>query len=203
MTKTIPFSAACERNKDVILETIRPVLQHVKSVLEIGSGTGQHAVHFASALPHLVWQTSDQNEHLNGLRAQLETAKIANALPPIELDVTRLPWLHRTKQYDVVFTANSLHIMSWNTVRAFFEGLNNVTTKGSHLIIYGPFKYAGAFTSASNKEFDLSLRSRELGSAIRDFEAVDDLAKTTGFRLVSDTPMPANNQCLVFQRSTS
>jgi len=98
MTKTIPFSAACERNKDVILETIRPVLQHVKSVLEIGSGTGQHAVHFASALPHLVWQTSDQNEHLNGLRAQLETAKIANALPPIELDVTRLPWLHRTKQ---------------------------------------------------------------------------------------------------------
>jgi len=76
MTKTIPFSAACERNKDVILETIRPVLQHVKSVLEIGSGTGQHAVHFASALPHLVWQTSDQNEHLNGLRAKLKTAKI-------------------------------------------------------------------------------------------------------------------------------
>ncbi len=203
MTKTIPFSAACERNKDVILEAVEPVLRSVVSVLEVGSGTGQHAVHFAEAMPHLIWQTSDQTEYLDGVRMQLEMAGRNNALMPLELDVNQIPWLQSGERYEAVFTANTFHIMRWREVRAFFQGLQDVTTDKSFLIIYGPFKYAGKFTSLSNHEFDLSLQSRGVGSGIRDFEAVLELATDAGFELISDTVMPANNQCLIFKKEAS
>ncbi len=194
----IPFSAACERNKDVILEVIHPSLQAVSSVLEIGSGTAQHAIHFASAFPNVEWQTSDREEYLPGIHAQLENAKLPNVLRPLILDVNQAHWVPNQKRYPLIYTANTLHIMAWSDVCQFFAGLGEVVEESAQIIVYGPFKYQGTFTSESNAQFDESLRSRGVGSAIRDFEAVDELAQASGFRLQSDHKMPANNQCLIW-----
>jgi len=196
---TIPFSAACERNKDVILQTIDPVLNTANSVLEIGSGTGQHAIHFAKHYPHLYWQTSDQAKYMQGLNSQLENANRDNVLAPFELNVNQTVWCPKPNSYDVIYTANTMHIMSWSDVEAFFAGLEQVSKKDTTLVVYGPFKYNGKFTSPSNGEFDQTLRARGVGSAIRDFEAVDQLAGTAGFGLIADHKMPANNQCLVWR----
>lgn len=195
----LPFSQACERNKDIIFETIRPFLVSAGSVLEIGSGTGQHSLYFANNCPHLSWQTSDQSFYLDGIRAQLSNNQVANILSPLELDVNQATWIADAVRYDIVYTANTLHIMRWSDVQAFFNGLGQVTKSGSVLIIYGPFKYAGEFTSSSNSTFDQSLRAGGQGSAIRDFEAVEQLAITNGFSLVMDVAMPANNQCLIWR----
>lgn len=203
MSQVIPFSEACERNKDVILDVIAPYLQRVDSVLEIGTGTAQHALHFARANPQLDWQTSDQREYLGGIMAQLENARQSNAphvnvLPPIELDVNQPIWVPSGTRYPIVFTANTFHIMSIVDVEAFFMGLADVVSSNAHLIIYGPFKYQGKFTSGSNADFDQSLRSRGVGSCIKDFETVRRLASSAGFGLHTDHRMPANNQCLIF-----
>lgn len=203
MSLTIPFSAACERNKDVILTVLKSHFessdQH-KTVLEIGSGTAQHAVHFAQNLPGFIWQTSDQECYLEGIQAQLENAQMGNVLPPICLDVTADDWNNHGQHFDAIYSANTLHIMSWDVVQAFFAGLPRVIDKGL-LIIYGPFKYAGQFTSASNQAFDQTLRSRKVGSAIRDFEKVNALAEEQGFSLVDDVMMPANNQILIWRKN--
>lgn len=195
---TIPFSAACERNKDSIQEALKPYLELVDTVLEVGSGTGQHAVHFAQAFPHLKWQTSDQNEYLAGVRAQLEHANVLNALLPIELNVRQQKWAD-TARFSAVYTANTFHIMSSAEVEAFFISLPSVCMPQAYLMVYGPFKYAGKFTSESNRDFDQSLRSRNCGSAIRDFEWVNSLANKSGFNLLLDQKMPANNQCIIWQ----
>lgn len=203
----IPFSQACERNKDPILEVIQPYLVTSKSVLEIGTGTAQHALHFAQHLPHLNWQTSDQLQYLDGINAQIDNAKqhnneLDNLLSPFQLDVTQAKWLadlDKEQNYDAVYTANTFHIMDWSMVKAFFKGLPQVVKPASYLIVYGPFKYQGKFTSASNQSFDQDLRSRGVGSAIRAFEEVDNLAQAAGFTLVKDVAMPANNQCLIWQ----
>jgi len=205
-----PFSAACERNKEPILEVIRPLFVNVKSVLEIGAGTGQHAVYFAEQLPHVNWQPSDQEQYLAGIESQIRNAKIqsnsshplTNLNLPIEIDVSCNPWLpldHSLQQYDAVYTANTLHIMPWQTVTAFLNNVGRVLADNALLIVYGPFKYNGQFTSASNQEFDQDLQSRGSGSAIRDFEQINCLAKATGFNFVADKSMPANNQCLVWR----
>ena len=196
----LPFSQACERNKDIIFDTIKAHLDTATKVLEIGSGTAQHAMHFAQSCPHLSWQTSDQSFYLDGIRAQLSNNNIVNVLPPLELDVNQSAWVSDSTVYDIVYTANTLHIMRWGDVQAFFAGLGQVTKSGSLLIVYGPFKYAGEFTSHSNGGFDQSLRAGGQGSAIRDFEAVNQLAIANGFRLLMDVSMPANNQCLVWQQ---
>ena len=200
MSLVIPYSAACERNKDVILEVIQPYLNQAKTVLEIGTGTAQHAIYFAQHAPHLRWQTSDQNEYLEGINAQLQNANIGNVQRPYELDVNQTQWLQSQQRFDLIYTANTFHIMRWSDVCAFFDGLNNVVNENSVLIVYGPFKYNDEFTSASNQVFDQTLRSRECGSAIRDFEAVDELAKKQGFELIENHSMPANNQCLIWRR---
>lgn len=203
----IPFSEACERNKAVILETIRPILERVDTVLEIGSGTAQHAIHFANSLPELNWQTSDQQSYLSGINAALDCAfaKQANLQEsiarPIALNVNQGEWLSDARKFDAVYTSNTFHIMTQDDVERFFKGIENVSNDNSYLIVYGPFKYAGEFTSESNGNFDQVLRERGVGSGIRDFETVDMLAQEQGFILVSDTPMPANNQCLVWQRA--
>ena len=202
MSLTIPFSAACERNKDSILQTIDPILNGASSVLEIGSGTGQHAIYFAGHHPHLLWQTSDQAEYIQGLNAQLENVNCTNALAPFELNVNQPTWCLKPKVFDVIYTANTMHIMTWSDVEAFFAGLHQVAKKDTALIIYGPFKYNGKFTSQSNRVFDQTLRDRGVGSGIRDFEAVDQLAGTAGFSLVEDHKMPANNQCLVWSNQS-
>jgi len=209
-TITIPFSEACERNKDVILDTIKPYLQTVKNVLEIGSGTAQHALYFSEALPHLQWQTSDQVDYLDGIHAVLDNAKKIdknsdnnkhdNVLPPFELNVNQQTWVNSGECYEAVYTANTLHIMTQSDVSQFFASLHTVTKVGSYLIVYGPFNYDGKFTSISNRDFDSSLRSRGVGSAIRDYEFVNDLANDQGFNLLQDHTMPANNRCLVWQR---
>ncbi|NND80951.1 MAG: DUF938 domain-containing protein [Gammaproteobacteria bacterium] len=198
---TIPFSAACERNKDPILDVLQPHFEGLTRVLEIGSGTAQHAVYFARACPHLRWQTSDQAEHIQGIEAQLSNAAVSNVLPPLTLNVSQADWVGDTTPYDAVYTANTLHIMDQQHVEAFFAGLPKVTAENGFLFVYGPFKYGGEFTTPSNAAFDQTLRARGVGSALRDFDWVDGLAREQGFALLADHAMPANNQCVIWQRT--
>ena len=193
-----PFSESCVQNRDPILAVLRDVLADRRKVLEIGSGTGQHAVYFAPELPHLTWQTADVSAHHDGIRMWLDEAALPNVLPPIELDVNQHGW--RSGRYDAVFSANTLHIMGWPEVEQFFEGVGCVLEPGGVLAIYGPFNYNGAFTSESNARFDAWLKSRDPVSGVRDFEAVDALARAQGLVLQQDIAMPANNRTLVWQR---
>ena len=167
-------------------------------MLEIGSGTGQHAVHFAAALPHLVWQTSELEANLEGIRLWLGEATLQNLPPPVALDVTGT-W--PDSRFDAVFTANTLHIMSWPNVQMLFAALPKVLTADAVLAVYGPFNYNGRFTSPSNASFDEWLKQRSAESGIRDFAAVDELARSVGLSLVEDRAMPANNRTLVWRRS--
>lgn len=191
-----PYSAACERNKDPILEALRLHTVDCRHVLEIGSGTGQHAVHFAAALPHLTWQTSDRPGNLPGLRLWLAEAELPNTPPPLALDVEGA-W--PTARFDVVFSANTLHIMHWDEVQTFFTRLPEVLADNGRVCIYGPFHYAGRPTSPSNAQFDSALRADDPLQGIRDFEAVDALAQKAGLRLLEDRAMPAHNRCLTWQ----
>ena len=192
-----PFSPACERNQDPILAVLRRRFAGRRRVLEIGSGTGQHAVHFAAALPQLRWQTSDVAGNLAGIRMWLDEAGLPNAPAPLALDVNGgLP----AGDFDAVFTANTLHIMSWPEVEKLFAGLPAATSDDAVLTIYGPFNYGGRFTSDSNAEFDASLRAAHPWRGIRDFESVDALARAAGFELLGDEAMPANNRCISWQR---
>ena len=192
-----PFSEACERNRGPLLEVLRDALSDCRSVLEIGSGSGQHAVYFASELPHLTWQPSDTPALQAGIQAWLDEAQLPNLLPPIALDVAG-NWPAR--RFDAAFTANTLHIMSWRRVEYFFAGVARVVAPGGPLAVYGPFNYGGAFTSDSNAQFDRWLKSRDPASGIRDFERVCVLAQSQGFALERDIPMPANNRTLLLRR---
>lgn len=196
MSEKRPYSVACERNRDPILGVLREHFGDRRHVLEIGSGTGQHAVHFAAALPQLTWQTSDLDSNLPGIRLWLEGSGLSNLPPPIALEVTG-PW--PDARFDAIFTANTLHIMSWPEVRALFAALPQVLTADAVLAVYGPFNYAGRFTSESNASFDAWLKQRSPHSGIRDFAAVDELARSIGFALVEDRSMPANNRTLVWR----
>lgn len=198
MTSSKPFAPACERNQGPILEVLRQYFQDRRRVLEIGSGTGQHAVFFAPAFPNAIWQTSDVDENLPGTRLWLDEAALPNLPSPITLDVTGT-W--PDARFDAVFSANSLHIMPWTAVEQFFAGVGRVLESDGILAVYGPFNYHGTYTSDSNREFDGWLKQRSALSAIRDFEAVDRLAQGIGCRLVKDHTMPANNRLLVWRRS--
>ncbi len=167
-------------------------------MLEIGSGTGQHAVHFAAALPQLTWQTSDREENLPGIRAWLAEAALPNTPAPLLLDVTGA-WPDAT--FDALFSANTLHIMAWPEVQRFFAQLPAVTTTDATLVIYGPFNDAGRYSSDSNAAFDQWLQARGAHMAIRDAAAVDALANKAGFALIDDVAMPANNRCRVWRRT--
>lgn len=192
-----PFAPSCEKNRDPILAVLREFLADRTSVLEIGSGTGQHAVHFAPALPRLTWQTSDRATMLPGIRAWLDEAGLPNTPAPIELDVIAA-W--PTQRFDAVFTANTLHIMSWTAVEAMFAALPTVMASGAIFVAYGPFNYRGQFTSASNARFDASLKAGAPHQGIRDFDALDALARRAGLVLADDVAMPSNNRCLVWRR---
>ena len=192
-----PFSPASERNREPILAALREHYVDVRSVLEIGSGTGQHAVHFAQALPHLSWQCSDRAENLPGIRQWLGDAELPNTPAPIELDVNGR-WPNAT--FDAVFTANTLHIMGWSEVQRFFEMLPHVLKPNALLTVYGPFNRNGSFTSPSNASFDADLKRADPKRGIRDFEAVNGLAKRAGLTLKDDRAMPANNCCLTWRR---
>ena len=192
-----PFSPACERNRDAILDVLRVQFADRSSVLEIGSGTGQHAVHMAAALPHLTWQTSDVAANLPGIRMWLADAGLHNTPAPLTFDInSAVP----AARYDAIFSANTLHILRWAEVERLFAGLSQLMAEYALLTVYGPFNYSGAFTSPGNAAFDAALRQDDPKRGIRDFEAVDALAKVAGLQLREDWSMPANNRCITWQR---
>ena len=193
-----PFSESCVQNRDPILAVLREWFADRRHVLEIGSGTGQHAVYFAPELPHLVWQTADVPPHHAGIRAWLDDAAPPNVRPPLALDVNDTAW--HGGCYDAVFSANTLHIMGWQEVEKCFAGIGSVLEAGGVLAIYGPFNYNGAFTSDSNARFDAWLKARDPASGVRDYEAVDALAREQGLVLQQDIAMPANNRTLIWRR---
>jgi len=190
-----PYAASCDDNKDVILELIKLYLKDKLSVLEIASGTGQHAVYFTQALPHLMWQTSDLANNLPGIQQWLKEASCQNFPEPIELDVSQ-QW--PDKHYDAVFTANSLHIMNHQQVEDCIKGLGSILNESAVCLFYGPFNYQGQYTSDSNKNFDVWLKNQNSGSCIKDFESICSLAKQQGLTLLNDHAMPANNRVLAF-----
>lgn len=197
MTVDKPFAPACDRNREPILAVLKSLLVDRGSVLEVGSGTGQHAVHFAATLRHLRWQTSDVRENLPGICLWLADAALPNTPAPIALDVNGT-W--PSTQYDAVYTANTLHILGWPEVQAFFERVGSVLAPGGLVIAYGPFKYLGEHTSASNAVFDDALRAGDPRRGVREFELVDALARAAGLELVEDRAMPANNRCVTWRR---
>ena len=196
-----PYAPSCDRNRDPILEVLHTWFADRRHVLEIGSGTGQHAVHFAAAMPWLTWQTSDVADSLPGIRMWLEEEALPNTAAPIGLDVAQGPW-PEPGRFDAVFTANTLHIMGWPEVEAFFAGVGRLLREipDGTLVAYGPFNDDGGYTSESNREFDAWLKARDPRSGIRDFAAVSALAAAAGLRVAADVAMPANNRCLVFSR---
>lgn len=194
-----PDAPSCARNREPILAILRTHFADRTRVLEIGSGTGQHAVYFAAALSHLSWQTSERAENLAGIGAWLAEENLPNTSAPIELDVAG-PW--PVQRYDALFSANTLHIMSWTEVELMFHRLPEVMTDDAKLAIYGAFNYEGRFSSESNAAFDNWLKSRAAHQGLRDFEAVDALARCAGLLLVSDIAMPSNNRCLIWQRAS-
>ena len=195
-----PDAPACARNREPILEVLREHFHDRRSVLEIGSGTGQHAIFFADRLPHLTWQTSDRPENLPGIAAWLAEAALANTPAPLVLDVLS-SW--PASRFDAVFSANTLHIMPWQAVESLFARIPEILVEQAKVAIYGPFNYSSQFTSESNAAFDASLKERAAHQGIRDFEAVNALAAKAGLRLLEDRAMPSNNRCLVWQRAES
>jgi cyclopropane fatty-acyl-phospholipid synthase-like methyltransferase len=187
-----PFSEASERNRGPILAILKRVFKDTKRVVEIGSGTGQHAAYFAVELPHLVWQASDVAEHLPGIREWIADP------PPIELDVDK-PW--PAVEADAVLSANTCHIMSWPQVERMFAGIGRLLPKRGVFALYGPFNYQGKHTSESNARFDAMLRGRDPASGLRNFEDIRALAEAAGLTLREDNAMPANNRLLVFQKN--
>lgn len=194
----LPFSEACERNKGPILGILREAFAELSGVVEIGSGTGQHAVHFARQLPHLDWQPTDRAGNLATLAMRVALDGPPNLRSPIELDVNSADWPFAGTE--AVFSANTLHIMSWEEVRSFFRGVGRILGAGGLLAVYGPFRYAGRHSADSNATFDSSLRRRDPASGVRDFEAVNQLACAQGLALLADHAMPANNQLLLWRR---
>ncbi len=193
-----PYSPSCERNREPILDVLRNRFADRRSVLEIGSGSGQHAVFFAAAMPHLQWQTSDRADYLTGIQSWLDEAALANTPPPMMFDVGQEDW--PKTPFDAIFTANTLHIMAWPEVERLFARLPEIMSRNGVVVAYGPFNINGEYTSASNTEFDRSLQTRGAQMAIRDLEAVDALAASAGLERAALHPMPANNFCVIWQR---
>jgi len=194
-----PYSESCEQNREPILKVLRAELDGYSRLLEIGSGTGQHAVYFAPEFPSLEWQTSDVSAYHPGIHAWLEDAESGNILPPLALDVCRDPWPDNA--FDAVFSANTVHIMSWPEVECLFAGVGKVLEPGGVFCLYGPFNYSGRFTSESNARFEQWLKARDPDSGIKDFEALEDLAAKARMELRKDYEMPANNRVLVWSKS--
>jgi len=194
-----PESPAAERNKAAILEVIRSEFAGCRSVLEIGSGTGQHAAFFAGQMPWLVWQTSDRAENLAGIRAWVEYAACTNLRDPLTLDV--LEDHLAGSRYDAAFSANTAHIMHPEAVAAMFSVVAGVLGPGGRFCLYGPFNLDGKFTSDSNRQFHESLQRRDPGMGIRDLEDLDRLAAGCGLQRTGLYAMPANNMLAVWVKN--
>ncbi len=195
-----PFAESCAQNQGPILAVLEDVFADRRRVLEIASGTGQHAVHFSRALPHLTWQTSELPVNHAGIRAWLNEAALPNVLPPLAIDVNDTDW--PAEPVDAVFNANTVHIVSWPEVERLFAGIGRVLEVGGLLCLYGPFNYGGRFTAESNARFDVWLKNRDPNSGVRDFEDLNRLAEAQGMRLHKDVEMPSDNHTLVWRRVT-
>lgn len=193
-----PFSQACENNKQPILNVLQSVFTQPCELLEIGSGTGQHAVFLAAHLPHISWQPTEMEQNIPGLQRWIDEAKLNNLKQPITLSVADRPWPQTS--CEAVFTANTLHIMSWSMVEVFFTRLGEYLQPAGIFCSYGPFNKKGEYTSASNAQFDQWLHDRDSDSGIRDLEALIELANKNGISLIEDISMPANNQCLIWKK---
>lgn len=192
------FSKACENNQAPIAEVLAQYILSPLTLLEIGSGTGQHGHYFSEHFPQLHWQPSDREDNLPMIQQWVQAAGRANYVEPFAFDVSAPP--APAQQYDCLFTANTLHIMAWPEVQAFFRLLPEWLAPQGLLFVYGPFNYDGSFSSDSNARFDLWLKDYAAHQGIRDFEAVNQLAMKQGLTLLQDHPMPANNRLLVWRR---
>jgi cyclopropane fatty-acyl-phospholipid synthase-like methyltransferase len=194
----LPISEACERNKAPILAVLRTAFADRVQVLEIGSGTGQHAVYFAAHLAHLTWHPTEQLAYLPDLAARVKLEGPRNLSQPTVLDVNQAVWPLRS--VDAVFTANTLHIMAWADVQALFRGLDAVLSPAGIVCVYGPFRYEGRYTSESNRDFDRLLQDRDPRSGLRDIKDLSALAERHELKLRADHDLPANNRLLEFVR---
>lgn len=194
-----PFAESSEQNKHPIIAVLKQYYLEVETVLEIGSGTGQHAVFFAEQLPHLIWMASDQAEYHNGIEMWLKDSMLENIQGPLALDVNQTQW--PIKQTDAIFSANTVHIMGWTSVENMFAGIGQVLKKDGVFCLYGPFNYNGQFSSESNARFDQWLKQRDPQSGVRDFEALQKLAIDAGLIFIEDVEMPANNRIVVWKKA--
>ncbi len=197
MKESLPFSQACENNKQPIAEVLQRHLSRPGRLLEIGSGTGQHGYYFSQLFPHIDFQPSDREEYLPHIRQWVQAACRPNFNPPLELDVNQ--YQPQSETYDYLFSANTSHIMSWTEVERFFSLIPRLLKGDGLFFLYGPFNYQGKFTSQSNARFDQWLKAQAPHQGIRNFEDIDQLAKEQGLQLLEDNPMPANNRTLVWQ----
>jgi SAM-dependent methyltransferase len=192
-------SPSVVRNRDPILAVLRKVLPPAGTVLEIASGTGEHAVYFAAALPHLTWQPSDQDEQaLRSIAAHRALARLPNFLAPLSLDAVSPEW--PVGHADAVVAINMVHISPWQATQGLMAGAGRVLPPGGVLYLYGAYRKNGAHTAASNEAFDADLRRRNSDWGVRDLDEVAKLAENHGLRLDERIPMPANNLSLVFRR---
>ncbi|MFO8008488.1 MAG: DUF938 domain-containing protein [Candidatus Brocadiia bacterium] len=191
-------SPAAQRNRQPILEVLQATLPERATVLEIASGGGEHAVHFAAAMPGWTWQPSDASDAaLASIQARRSDTSLTNLCPPVRLDTTNT-WPEGP--FDAVVAVNLIHIAPWAVAEALAAGAASVLRTGGHLVLYGPFKHAGQHTAASNEAFDADLRRRDPSWGIRDAGDVVALAESCGLLLERTIAMPANNETLVFRR---
>lgn len=197
-----PHSPSCERNQQFILDVLKTIIKPSDSnLLEIGTGTAQHAVFMAPKFSHLNWQTSDLKINHAGINWMIDDSKIANIKRPLEYQAnqTEFPQVNA----DIVYTANTLHIMSWRSVEVLIAQLGAHLKTGANIVIYGPFNYDGKFTSESNAKFELWLKQQNSQSGIRDFESIVSSFEKYNIRLISDIEMPANNRILHFMKENN
>ena len=196
--QTLTHSPSTERNKVPILAVLQKYIKQKGRLLEIGSGTGEHAVYFAKTFQDIEWVSSDQKENHPNLKARFQIEKVPNLHGPeiLKVGIDDFP----KGSFDYVFTSNTLHIMSWKECKSFFKLLGKRLREGSLVFIYGPFNYEDQFTSESNQAFDQMLKTKNPHSGIRNFEDVLGNMKKAGFKLLGDHEMPANNRTLVFER---
>ncbi len=194
-----PYAISCDRNSQPILEVLKEYLPSCKTLMEMGAGTGQHAVYMAPHFPNLKWYLLDQTDRHEGIRTWLNDFPRTNVIGPIEYSVGETPWPQ--EKTDVVFTANTLHIVSWEQCLTFFDDIKDQINKNGFFIVYGAFNYKGEFTSESNKKFESWLKDKDPKSGIRDFEQVEKELQQRSFTLIQDHEMPSNNRMLVFQKN--
>ncbi len=195
----LPFNASADRNKQAIAEALAEYLLQATTVLEIGSGTGQHALHLCQQFSHLQWQLTDQKKYLEGLRAVVEQSQCNNLLLPIELEVSSYV-VGENQQYSFAYSANTAHIMSLPQVSAMFDVIGSLLSAAKRFALYGPFKEHGQHNSDGNRQFDLALRSEDPKMGIRDISALEGFATENGLVLETQIAMPANNRVLLWRK---